>query len=123
MKTTDELKDPAVLKAIEQLGLEPHKKGMPAKPKGSGTKVVETNTIPVAPEKKKKVTLELTVQQEARAIREASVLNISMKDYLQNLLDEKLQTDVGRALIGGSSFMNKGGAKVLAPSNTFGREI
>tara|TARA_R110002012_G_scaffold151766_1_gene311732 strand:+ start:140 stop:502 length:363 start_codon:yes stop_codon:yes gene_type:complete len=120
MKT--ELDDIAVKKAIEQLNLKPGKNGEAAVPVGSKQKVVES-TPPIAPAKKKKISLELSVQQEARAIREASVLNISMKDYLQNLLDEKLQTEVGRALIGGSSFMNKGGAKVLAPTNTYGREV
>ena len=121
MKT--ELDDLAVKKAVEQLGLKPHQKGQPAQPKGSGTKVVETTTKPLAPVKTKKFSVELTAEQEARCAREAAVMGVSVKDYLQNLVDKKLAADIGRKLIGGSTWMSGGGEKVIAPTNTFGRDV
>ena len=124
MKT--ELDDLAVKKAVEQLGLKPHTKGEPAQPKGSGTKIVETTNEPLAPVvvKKKKFSVELTTEQETRCIREAQVIGVSVKEYLQNLVDDKLVSDVGRKLINGSNWMSGGGGKkVLAPTNSFGREV
>ena len=122
MKT--ELDDLAVKKAVEQLGLKPHQKGQPAQPKGSGTKVVETTTKPLAPAivKKKKFSIQLDAEMEARAIREAAVKGLSFNDYLQSLIDAKLQSDIGRKLIAGTTWMG-GGKKVVAPKNAFGREV
>lgn len=124
MKT--ELDDLAVKKAIEQLNLKPGKNGEPAVPVGSKQKVVETTNEPLPPVvvKKKKFNVELTAEQETRCIRESAVLNVSVKEYLQNLVDEKLVIDVGRKLINGSTWMSGGGGKkVLAPTNSFGREV
>ena len=113
--------DNAVAKAISQLGLQPLKNGEPAVPQGSRQKVVEPTKPDAAPvEKVKKISLSLTTSQEARCIREAQVLNISVKQYLQKLVDDKLATGIGAPLIGGASYQGK---KVTAPTNTFGREV
>ena len=114
-----ELKDPAVQAAIAQLGLTPGKNGEKAIPAGSKQKVVEPTPQP-KPLKKKKMSIELDAIQEARLIREANIVGLTVKEYLQNLIDEKLKADIGRKLIGGAKFM---GTKVTAPTNSFGREV
>ena len=126
MKKTNEMSDPAVIKAIQQLDLKPVKNGNPAVPQGSRQKIVETTNEPLPPVsiKKKKFSVELTTEQETRCIREAQVKGISVKEYLQSLVDEKLVSDVGRKLINGSAWMSGASSKkVIAPSNSFGREV
>ena len=118
-----ELNDPAVKAAIAQLDLKPGANGQQAVPVGSRQRVVETTSEPLAPVKKKKFSVELTAEQEARCLREATIKGMSAKEYLQSLVDSKLETDIGRKLIGGSSFMSNGGAKVMAPTRSFGRDI
>ena len=119
-----ELNDPAVKAAIAQLDLKPVTKGEKAVPVGSRQKVVKTSSEPLAPApKKKKFSVELTAEQEARCLREANIKGMSTKEYLQSLVDSKLETEVGRKLIGGSSFMSNGGAKVMAPTNSYGRAV
>ena len=113
--------DLALNKAIEQLGLQPLKNGQQPVEQGSRQKVVEpTPQPPAIVEKKKKVSLSLTTSQEMRCAREANVLNLSVRDYLQQVIDEKLATGIGAPLISGASFHGK---KVIAPSNDFGVEV
>ena len=112
--------DLALNKAIEQLGLQPLKNGQQPVEQGSRQKVVEPTPQPPVIEKKKKVQLTLTTSQEMRCAREANVLNISVKDYLQQIVDEKLGTGIGAPLIAGASFMGK---KVTAPTNNYGVEV
>lgn len=122
----NELDDLAVQTAIKQLNLKPGKNGNAAVPQGSRQKVVETNNEPLPPVsiKTKKFSVELTTEQETRCIREAAVKGISVKEYLQSLVDEKLVSDVGRKLINGSAWMSgTSSKKVIAPSNSFGREV
>ena len=121
--TMNELEDIAVKKAIEQLGLKPGKNGDAAVPAGSKQKVVEAQKQP-EPVKPKKIMVELTVAQEARAIREAHIKGITVKEYIQETLNETLTADIGKPLINGSTWMSGGGGKkVMAPTNSFGRDV
>ena len=112
--------DKVIDAAIAQLGIQPFKTNEPAVPQGSRQVVPEPTPQPSAPEKKKKVTLSLTTSQETRCIREAAVLNISVKEFLQQMLDDKLGSNIGAPLIAGASFMGK---KVTAPTNSYGQDV
>ena len=72
----------------------------------------------VAPAFTKTFEVELTPQMEARIIREGSMRNISPIEFLQQVVNERLKENVGRAPITGPSFAN--GPKVTAPTNDFG---
>ena len=120
---TNELEDIAVKKAIAQLGLKPGKNGDAAVPAGSKQKVVQAQKQP-EPVKPKKFMVELTVAQEARAIREANIKGITVKEYIQQTLNETLTADIGKPLINGSTWMSGGGGnKVMAPTNYYGRDV
>ena len=115
------MNDLVLNKAIEQLGIQPLKNGEQPVPQGSRQVVPEpTPQPPALVEKKKKVPLSLSTEQETRCIREAAILNISVKEFLQRMLDDKLGTNIGAPLIAGASFMGK---KVTAPTNSFGQDV
>ena len=112
--------DKVIEAAISQLNLKPFKSGEPAVPQGSRQKVVEPTPKPSAPEKRKKVSISLTTSQETRCIRESTLVNLSVRDYLQQIVDEALNTGIGKPVVTGATFQ---GPKVTAPTNTFGREV
>jgi hypothetical protein len=68
--------------------------------------------------KLKKVYVELTAPQEARLIRESDSRQMTARQFLQELVNERLTTNVGAAFISGPSFAK--GPRVTAPSNNFG---
>ena len=72
---------------------------------------------PIQP-KLKKISVELTAPQEARLIREADSRQMSAKQFLQELVNERLTTNVGAAFISGPSYAK--GPKVTGPTNNFG---
>ena len=79
MTKKTELQDPAVVAAIKQLGLTPGVNGEQAIPAGTKERVVEPTPQPKAP-KRKKFSIELDAEMEARALREANVKGLSFKD-------------------------------------------
>ena len=68
--------------------------------------------------KLKKISVELTAPQEARLIREADSRQMTARQFLQELVNERLTTNVGAAFITGPSYAK--GPKVTGPSNNFG---
>ena len=112
--------DKVIDAAIAQLGIQPFKTNEPTVPQGSRQVVPTTTPQPSAPEKKKKVSISLTTSQEARCIRESTLVNLSVRDYLQQIVDEALNTGIGKPVVTGATFQ---GPKVTQPTNTFGREV
>ena len=105
-----------VKQAVEQAGIKPGKNGGATKPVGSSKKIHLPKTEePLPPEPKGKTyKVELTVQQEARLCREAFANSVTNSEHLQNIVDEKLTSDIGAPFISSASFM---GDKVKGPSN------
>ena len=68
--------------------------------------------------KLKKLSIEITVDQELRLIREAASRQTTPKQYLQDLVNERLSESVGKPYVTGPSFA--GNKKVTGPSNSFG---
>ena len=116
--------DPVVVAAMKDAGIEPHKNGGPAKPVGSSKKIIKpkTNTV-AAPAKKKKLTVELSAEQEARLIREAANRQMDAKSYLQSICDKALSGSIGKAFVTSPGFNGKPAVKVTAPTNSYGREL
>ena len=110
----NELNDPVITKAIQQLGITPGANGEPAVPQGSRQKVIEPTPAPAPLPKAKKIQVTLDVSQEARLIREAAVKGVTAKEHLQSIVDAALKSEVGKPLISGTSWM---GAKITGPSN------
>lgn len=118
------LNSPEVQAAIKEHGLKPGKNGdAPVKP-GSRKKLPKPAEPAAASEiKTKKFSVQLTAEQEARLIREASNKQMSALTYLQQLVEEQLSGNIGRAFVSGAGFMSTDGKKVTAPTNYFGREV
>ncbi len=94
------------------------KKKQIATNKENKTTLPEINTPEPIQAKLKKISVELTAPQEARLIREADSRQMSAKQFLQELVNERLTTNVGAAFISGPSYAK--GPKVTGPSNSFG---
>ena len=68
--------------------------------------------------KLKKISIEITTDQELRLIREAASRQTTPKGYLQDLVNERLSESVGKPFVTAPSFA--GGKKVTGPTNNFG---
>ena len=115
------LDDPVLQQVIKENDIKLAKNGDPAYPPGSRNKLPQTqNDYPAsAPELfTKTFSVELTPQQEARIIREGAMRNISPIQFLQQVVDERLSENVGKAPITSPSWAS--GKKVTAPTNDFG---
>ena len=113
---------PIVKKIAEQNGIKPGANGEPAVPQGSKVRLPKVSE-PLAPEPTgKEISVKITVQQEARAIRESAIRGMTVPEYLSSILSEKLQADIGAPVINGASFMaGGGGKKVTVPGNSVRR--
>ena len=121
MTMTETLKanDPIVKKLIEENKIEPVEHGKPAYEVGGRNMMPETQNVYPLELPTKPFEVRLTAQQEARCIREAASRRISVLDYLQEILNERLTERIGKAPVTGPSSM---GPRVTAPSNYYGRE-
>ena len=75
--------------------------------------------VKVEPEpelKPKSYTVQLSVEQEARLIREASNRQLTAKKFLQEQVNEMLNVNIGRAFVSSATFMGSS-KKIVAPSN------
>ena len=118
--------DPVVIQAMQEAGIEPHKNGGPAKPVGSSKKIhmpkTNTDSAP-ASVKTKKITVQLSVEQEARLLREAANRKMDPKSYLQLICDKALSGSIGKAFVTSPGFNDKPAVKVTAPTNSYGRQV
>ena len=110
MKTELAIDDPLVINEL--------KKKQIAANKENKTVLPETNEPEPIQIKLKKISIELTAPQEARLIREADSRQMTAKQFLQELVNERLTTNVGAAFITGPSYAR--GPKVVGPTNNFG---
>ena len=92
-----DLNDPVIQAEIAKLGLKPGKNGEAAVPVGS--REVLPEPTPKAPAKKKKVTIELDTEVELRLIREAAVNKKTVKQYLTDLINDNLTSNIGKPMI------------------------
>ena len=117
------LNSPEVKAAIKEHSLKPGKNGEPAVKVGSKAKSPKVTKPDAAPVAKKKISIELTTAEEFRLLREASVRNVDAKDYLQEIVSEKLGKGVGSTFISAPRFNGEAAVKITAPTNNFGREV
>ena len=110
MKTDLAIDDPIVVAELKKKQIGANKK--------NETSLPETNQPEPIQAKLKKVYVELSAQQEARLIREADSRQMTARQFLQELVNERLTTNVGAAFITGPSYAK--GPKVTGPSNNFG---
>ncbi len=117
------LNSPEVKAAIAEHNLTPGTNGKPAVKVGSRKKTPKVEEPVAASVTKKKLTIELTTAEEFRLLREASVRNIDAKDYLQEIVSEKLGKGVGSTFISAPRLNGEAAVKITAPTNNYGRDV
>ena len=110
---------PEVLRELAKHGIKAGKNGEPAVPVDSKQKLPKTTPAP-EPVKPKKIQVELDAACFARLEREAKNRHQTPRQYLNEIIDEHLKSNIGRSYVSAPSNMGK---RVTAPTNTFGREI
>ena len=110
---------PEVIKELQRHGIKPVKNGEPAVPVDSRQKLPKTTPAP-EPVKPKKMQVELDAACFARLEREAKNRHQTPRQYLNEIIDEHLKTNIGRSYVSAPSNMGK---RVTAPTNTFGRQL
>lgn len=66
--------------------------------------------------KEKEFRIKLTVEQEARLIRESANRQISAQVFLQQVIDEAFNRQIGKAYVTSATFMGGGNERVTTPS-------
>ncbi|MGI9555982.1 MAG: hypothetical protein ACR2M9_03895 [Cyanophyceae cyanobacterium] len=108
-KTDLAIDDPIVVAELQKKQIAVNKK--------NETVLPETNQPEPIQARLKKISIELTAPQEARLIREADSRQMTAKQFLQELVNERLTTNVGAAFITGPSYAK--GPRVTGPTNNF----
>lgn len=107
---------PVVQAIVAKEGIKPVAKGEPAIPQGS-RQITPKVAAPEKEPKPKRMQINLSVQQEARLIREAAVAGMDAKSYLQQIIDKELEAEIGKPIITGATFM--GNKTVFGPSKNY----
>ena len=109
MKTELAIDDPLVVAELQKKQIAVNKK--------NETVLPEANEPAQLQQKLKKISIEITTEQELRLIRESSSRQQTPKQYLQDLVNERLSESVGKPFVTAPSFA--GNKKVTGPSKHF----
>lgn len=84
---------------------------------GKAPESLPKTAAPIEPalEKTKPFTVHLNAEQEARLIREGANRQLTATQYLQQVVDDALKLNIGRAYVSSATFMGAS-PKVVAPS-------